>query len=219
MRQMFRYLKFFGLLFEQAEAASSGGGPRLRLTLDGPLSVLESATRYGMQLAQFLPALLLWDTPWTLEAELRLRRHSGPLRLLLEPHPHLQSHYPDHGQWVPEDVQRFVALFNRGADPWQAEAAVELLTLPGNRYLVPDFAFTHLSSGRKAYLEVLAYPQPERVVARLNLAAQAAPATYLIACRGVPAVKAAAGAHPNLVTYRRSLIAAPVREALAGLVP
>ena len=66
LRQLLRYLKFFGLLF-QTSGGSRGEG--LHVRVDGPLSVLESSNRYGLQLAEFLPALLLWDPPWQAEAE------------------------------------------------------------------------------------------------------------------------------------------------------
>jgi len=207
LRQLFHYLKFYGLLY----AADAGPEGELALRVDGPLSVLQGATRYGLNLAQFFPALLLWDQPWTLTARLEgLRGRKGGL-LELAPHPLLRSHLPDQGQWVPEDARRFVAAFNDGG-PWRAEPAEELLALPGNRFLIPDFRLTHGPSGRRVYLEHLLYPSAERVAARAALIAQRPGADYLVACRGVPSLPAA----PWLVTYRRTLLPSGVRRALDG---
>jgi predicted nuclease of restriction endonuclease-like RecB superfamily len=231
LRQLLRYLKFYRLLFRQEEAAPPRGRPRagaaapgLTLVVDGPLSVLESATRYGLELAQFFPALLLWDSPWRLEAELRLGKRRERNRLRLEPHPWLRSHYPDHGQWIPDDVRRFVAAFNADAEqagtPWRAAAAEALLTLPGNRSLVPDFEFRRADAPGAAplYLERLPYPDAPQVTARLAQLAAAGRTDYLLACRAVPAVRAL-GERPALLAFRRSLLPGPVRAALERLRP
>ncbi len=237
LRQLMRYLKFYRLLFREAppptppsagparRRAATGAGPpaepELHLVIDGPLSVLESATRYGLELAQFFPALLLWEPPWRLEAELRLGRSQSraqsPARLCVEPHPWLRSHYPDHGQWIPADVLRFVAAFNAGASPWRAAAAEALLALPDNRCLVPDFEFRRPGAA-PVYLEHLAYPDAAAVAARLEQIAAAGRRDYLLACRAVPSVKAL-GQPPGLLTFRRSLLPGPVREALQRLPP
>jgi predicted nuclease of restriction endonuclease-like RecB superfamily len=184
LRQLLRYLKFFGLLFQEEPHPSPRAG--LRLAIDGPLSVLESGTRYGLQLAQFFPALLLWAPPWRLQAEVRLRRGTGTSLLEVEPHEWLRSHYPDHGQWVPEEMLRFVAAFNERSPAWEVEPAGELVSLPGNRTLIPDYRFRHRTTGATAYLEYLPHPLPDRVAQRLDWIGAAGRQDYLLACRGVP---------------------------------
>jgi uncharacterized protein len=212
LRQLMRWLKFYRLLFRQESGAEA-----LRLVLDGPLSVLESATRYGLELAQFFPALLLWEQPWRLEAELRLGKARRPARLRLEPHPWLRSHYPDHGQWIAAEVERFVAAFNAGAGPWRAQPAEALLMLPGNRCLVPDVELRR-EGAPPVYLEQLATPDAAQVSARLEQLAAAQRADYLLACRATPSVRAL-GEPPALVAYRRSLLPSLVRAALERVSP
>jgi len=216
LRQLMRYLKFYRLLFRQEVPADAGAEPGpLWLVVDGPLSVLDSATRYGLELAQFFPALLLWEQPWRLEAELRLGKTRQPALLRLEPHPWLRSHYPDHGQWVSDEVRRFVERFNEADSPWRAAAAEALLPLPGNRSLVPDFEF-HRPGAPPAYLEHLAYPDAALVQARLEQIAAAGRTDYLLACRAVPAVKAL-GERPGLIAFRRTLLPSLVHSALERL--
>jgi predicted nuclease of restriction endonuclease-like RecB superfamily len=270
LRQLMRYVKFFGLLFSQDHVPSGGATPpMLSLTLDGPLSILASATRYGLQLAQFFPALLLWDEPWQLRAEVSPGRgaHGGKYgdkrrgMLEIERHPWLRSHYADRGMWVPEQVVRFVESFNSatgkavagnaaagstvaGKDertPWQAAPAEDVLMLPGNRALVPDFVFrrhqtgatetgavetgavefgateTGAETGATVYLEHLAYPVPAQVMARLERLKHAGRKDYLLACRGVPAIQALNVPCPPLIAYRRTLLPSTVREALNAL--
>jgi hypothetical protein len=221
LRQLLRYLKFYGLLFrdESRPVVAGGAAAGLALVVDGPLSVLDSATRYGLNLAEFFPALLLWDPPWALEATLRLGRGAGkPAQLRLQPHPWLRSHYPDHGQWVAREVERFVEAFNAGPPPWRAVAAEALLALPGNRSLVPDFELRRADGAPRArggpmYLEHLPTPDAPALALRLEQLAAAGRRDYLLVCRATPAVQAL-GPHPALLTYRRTLLPSLVREAL-----
>lgn len=242
LRQLLRYVKFFGLLFSQDRVPARGGAPpMLSLTLDGPLSILASATRYGLQLAQFFPALLLWDEPWLLRAEVKPGRGMhGDIRggmLEIERHPWLRSHYADRGMWVPEQVARFVESFNSATEKalagkagagsttagnakrphWQVAPAEDVLMLPGNRALVPDFVFRRQETGATVYLEHLAYPVPERVTARLEQLKRAGRTDYLLACRGVPVIQALGVPCPPLIAYRRTLLPSTVRAALNAL--
>ena len=220
LRQLFRYLKFFGLLYREAP----GPADALALVVDGPLAVLEGGARHGRNLANFFPALLLWPQDWTLSAEIRPPRKGlragpgGPVRtdlLELRPDPRLRSHYPDQGQWVTDEHQKFVADFNRRAKgPWRAAAAEALLSLPGNRVLTPDFQFEAASGSKIVYLEHLPHPAPERAAARLAQAAAAGRDDYLLACRGTPAVRERLAENPRAVLFRRALLPSLVLEAL-----
>ncbi len=254
LRQLFRWLKFFGLLFEAQRVANPesdpaahraadgdagrdagreargageprGGDSALRLAVDGPLSVLEHASRYGVNLAQFAAALLLWPGPWTLAARVRVGKRAQAAALELEPHPWLKSPLPDQGAWVPEAVRDFVAAFNAQPGPWRAAPAERVVPLAGNAYLIPDFEFA-AADGRRVLLEHVLYPAPERIARLLERARQAgaegrAPAhppagdappfqAYWIACKravGLPE-------DPRLLAYRRTLLASQVRAKL-----
>ncbi len=211
IRQLLRYLKFFRLLFV-IEMVTTPEKTWLELTVDGPLSVLEGATRYGLNLAQFFPALLLWEGSWLLSAEVRLRGRGAAEVLEVEPHPGLRSHYPDQGQWVPEDVRGFVGAFNAAGGGWRAEPAEDVLLLPGNAYLVPDYRFVHDASGRTVTLEHVLHPTPERIATLLQRVA-AAPRRYVLATRQSPSLPAS----PRVFTYRRTLTPAALRAWLDGL--
>ena len=216
LRQILRWLKFFGLLFREEPGAPEA---RLRLTIDGPLSVLEGSTRYGLQLAEFFPALLLWPQAWRLKAWVRLRAGGGLHELIAEPHPFLRSHYPDHGQWVPDSARRLVDEINALGLSWRAEAADDVLMLAGNRYLVPDFVLRHPERPQPVLLEHLLHPDPETLPGRLELARAAPQARYLYACRGTPAVQEAVNGDPGVFLYKRNLTAAALVDWLEGKAP
>lgn len=222
LRQLLGYLKFFGLLFRvEGSNFGSRATPGARIAVDGPLSVLESSTRYGLELAAFFPALLLWRERWRLRAEVRLKAGAAPLELIVEPHPLLRSHYPDRGQWVPEPARQFVAGFNALASPWRAAPAEEIVALPGNRYLVPDFVLTHSARG-PVHLEHLTYPSREAVARKLELAAAAPGVRYRVACRALPSIREAFPESERLFLYRRQLlprrVLAWIEEAAEGSI-
>ncbi len=182
VRQLFRWLKFFCQLFE-VDRQPDG---TLHLAVDGPLSVLEHAGRYGLNLAQFFAALLLWPVAWTLTARVRVGKRAQGAELRLEPHPWLKSPLPDHGAWVPEAVRDFVAAFNAQAGPWRAEPAKRIVMLPGNAYLVPDFEFVEAATGTRVLLEHVLYPAPERIARLLDLARQAEQGAQATALQAAP---------------------------------
>jgi hypothetical protein len=237
LRQMLRWLKFFGLLFREEPTAQRekpteqreepterreeprGAQGNLHLVLDGPLSVLEGSTRYGLQLAEFFPALLLWPPPWRLHAMVRLRAGGGLHELIAEPHPHLRSHYPDHGQWVPDSARRFADEVNALDSPWRCEAAEDVLMRPGNRYLVPDFVLRRPDQPRPVLLEQLLQPDPDSLPGRLHLAEGVAEARYLFACRGTPALQEVVGDEPGVYLYKRNLTASAFLDWLEGKGP
>ncbi len=87
--------------------------PPLVLMLNGPLDGLSKNVRYGLPLAQFFPALLLWPTPWQLQAKITVKQRSG--QLTLQPSKQLRSHYPERGIWINQEIERFIDAFNQQA--------------------------------------------------------------------------------------------------------
>ena len=65
-RYLFRQLKFRRLLYRLERMEEEG----YRITIDGPFSLFDSVTRYGLQLALILPALKACGH-YRIEAELR----------------------------------------------------------------------------------------------------------------------------------------------------
>ena len=91
-KQLFRYLKLFGLMAYIEGDVEHG----FTITIDGPASLFGPATRYGTDLAKFLPALLN-VTKWSMEANLIPRQlYDGTpaaARITLDSNCGLVSHY------------------------------------------------------------------------------------------------------------------------------
>ena len=150
-RQLFRFIKFYQLSFT-TEPRREGG---YRITLDGPLSLFRLVQRYGLRLAQWLPALLLCEG-WRLEADVAWQegahRH---VRFELEPDRRLRSHYRDTGVWTSEEETWFAKRFRaRKNSRWSLRRAAHITSLGGEDVLVPDYILRH-EDGRKALLEII----------------------------------------------------------------
>jgi|YNPNPStandDraft_1061719.scaffolds.fasta_scaffold08084_5 predicted nuclease of restriction endonuclease-like RecB superfamily len=160
-RQLFRFIKFYQLLYRVTGSMEQG----YEITLDGPLSLFQASQRYGVRLAQFLPVLLLAEG-WTLVADLLWGPRRVARQFELSPAQGLRSHYPDHGGWIPEEVQAFAARFATLESDWDVSTDTDLIDL-GGTLCIPDFRFRHRPTGRTLYLELFGFWRRRGVEERL----------------------------------------------------
>jgi predicted nuclease of restriction endonuclease-like RecB superfamily len=150
-RQLLRFVKFHRLMCEAERVEPDG----LRLRLDGPLSLFSATQKYGLQLALFLPAVLLCRD-FELEAELRWGPERKLKTLLVTPRDGLVSHLTDSGVYVPPELGMFVELFRKRIERWDIEEESEVFPL-GPGFWVPDFRLRQRQTGRVVRLEVLGF--------------------------------------------------------------
>ena len=175
VRQLFRFLKFFGLMHHAQGSARAG----YTLTLDGPMSLFRLSSKYGLQLAEFLPALLLCPG-WTLSAELEWGLERWPARFELSSDAGLVSHYRDTGTYETEEERAFRERWKELGTPWKLERTTSVIDLDGKGVLIPDFALRH-ADGREALLEVIGFWRRSYLEARLDLLAQHGPPNLILA--------------------------------------
>src|SRR5262249_42868339 len=120
-----------------------------------PLSLFSATQKYGLQLALFLPALLLCRD-FELRAELRWGPQRKPKNFTLSSADGLVSHYLDTGMYVPPELAMFVGLFRKKVADWEISEETELVPL-GDGFWVPDFRLVHRATGRTVLLEVLGF--------------------------------------------------------------
>lgn len=140
LRRLFKYLKFFRLLFsaELADGRKKGAVPMIRLKIDGPASILENSTKYGLQLASFFPAICTLKA-WKASSGLKLR--DKPLRLALDETSKLVCPYTNFGAYIPDELKMFQDYFNGKAASWRLVQRSAYLRMEGNRLAFPDFRF------------------------------------------------------------------------------
>jgi predicted nuclease of restriction endonuclease-like RecB superfamily len=150
-RQLLRALKFHRLLCEMERL----GEDSYQLHLDGPLSLFSATQKYGLQLALFLPAVLLCKD-FELKAELRWGAQKKSKVFLLTHRDKLVSPAPDYGMYVPPELTLFVESFRKRVSDWELREETEVYAL-GNGFWVPDFRLVHRSTGKSVLLEVLGF--------------------------------------------------------------
>ncbi len=177
LRQLIRWLKFNRLLYT-AEREAEG---IWRFHVDGPLSIVDGASRYGAQLAAFFPALLL-APGWSLQADCRVGRARATLSL--DAAAGLVSPLRDTGQWVAgEELALVDKLRELGKGAWEVTTEAPLLSLDGRGVVVPDLQLTH-TSGRVAYIELVWRWRAKALARSWPQRAKAAPQNLVVAFGG-----------------------------------
>lgn len=174
LKQLFRWVKFHQLVHTAKRV-----GKDVLLSLDGPMSMFSQSTRYGLKLAQFLPALLLQDGAWTLEADIVWTRRALKRTLALSNEDALVSHLPDNGAWVSKEQQGLVDRWPSLDSKWVLSDRTEPLDLDGRSIVLPDLKFT--CGKRTAWLEVVGYWRKDWLRNRTELLKRHGPGNLVLA--------------------------------------
>lgn len=175
-RQLFRFVKFYRLMFAVRGDWHAG----YQLYLDGPASLFQQSSKYGLLMAEFLPALLLCEG-WALRAEVLWGVERKPVSFELESKQGLRSHYRDTGVWVTEEETHFLSRLAATKTPWVAEKKPELYDLGGRGVLVPDLVLRHKEDGREVLLELVGFWRREYLRSRAQLLAEHGPPHLILA--------------------------------------
>ena len=152
-KQLFKFVKFYQLMHAIQGDLDSG----YEILLDGPVSMFRLSQKYGIQLAVFLPALLLC-TRWKMEAEIVMT--DGTRRFFpLDESVGLASHYRDSTMYDSLLERTFAERFTEIDSGWQIEREVAIVNLKDTVF-IPDFAFRH-TDGRTALLEIVGFWRPD----------------------------------------------------------
>jgi hypothetical protein len=152
-KQLFKFIKFYQLMHAIQGDLDSG----YEVVLDGPVSMFRLSQKYGLQLAVFLPALLLC-TRWKMEAE--IVQPDGSRRFFpLDESVGLVSHYHDSTMYDSLLERTFAERFAEIDSGWQIEREVAIINLKDTVF-IPDFAFRH-RDGRTALLEIVGFWRPD----------------------------------------------------------
>lgn len=155
---LFRYLKLFGLMTYIEGDADHG----FTIAIDGPTSLFKPSTRYGLDIAKLIPALL-HVTKWSLAAELQIKdsytKAEKTRRFTLNSDCGLVSHYPPGKTYDSMLEAAFGDRWPALKSEWILEREVDLIPIPGS-VMIPDFRLVH-PDGRSVLLEIVGYWRPE----------------------------------------------------------
>jgi predicted nuclease of restriction endonuclease-like RecB superfamily len=172
-RELFRKLKWRRLLYS-AERLPDGG---YHLEIDGPFSLFQSVTKYGLELSLTLPALEACQR-LELSADVRWSDRGAPLKFQYtssRPAP------PAGGVTLRDDVLELLTAIRSLAAGFRVEPCTRIIDLPGVGVCVPDLLLTRESDGRELMLEVLGFWSRESVWKRVELVEKGLGETLLFA--------------------------------------
>lgn len=215
---LFRYIKLFRLMAYIEGEADLG----FTLTLDGPTSLFQASTRYGLDLAKMLPALLN-VTRWTLNAQLSIKdSFSKEIRTLnydLNSDCDLVSHYKKGTPFDSMVEESFYLSWQKAKTDWALEREVDLIPIPGS-VMIPDFRLVH-PDGKVYLLEIVGYWRKEYLQKKFAQVRKANRTDLILAISERLNLEKA-GINPNdipvpVVWYKLKLSAKPVLDCLASI--
>lgn len=161
LRQLFRSIKFHRLMFSISQQKKD-----VLITLDGPQSLLTQSSRYGMQLANCLPMMPLFQCDWHVHAQLLWGKKRKFRKIFdITSESGLVSHYQKKGTWRSNAEiwfeERFLALESN----WILEPGGPIHGEEQNM-LVPDFCFRH--GNVIVYMEIIGFWRKDYLVHRVR---------------------------------------------------
>ncbi len=162
-RALFRRLKFHRLLCTIAPGEKGG----YRIEVDGPFSLFEQVTAYGLKLALLVPALAACES-WSLEAEVRWGKRREALTFKAAGAGGGEVPPPA----LPDDVAALAAALRALGSPWQVHEDAAILPLPGVGLCVPDLRLVHGKTAEVIFVELLGYWSRDAVWRRVELVEQ-----------------------------------------------
>ena len=211
-KTLLRYAKLAHLLHEIRRLGPSA----YRIELSGPASLLRETRRYGVNFAQFVPALLACEG-WTMQATLRTP-WGGVASLALTSRDGLKSHLPPPEEFDSTVEEKFAAKFGDERDGWRLVREAEIVH-EGQAAFVPDFVFRRApragerSEGAEVLFEIVGFWTPEYLAAKRETLRRFRGRRILLA---VPerSLREGAAIPDGVLVYKTALKLEPVLAAL-----
>jgi predicted nuclease of restriction endonuclease-like RecB superfamily len=213
-RELFGAIKAYRLIHTIKGSPSKG----YEVRLDGPVSMFHRSQKYGIQMAVFLPALLLCKG-WRMRAEIAQKPGSGHAFFELgSDQTRLRSHYLSATARESSVQEKFVESWTRFDSVWTLEPSSEVIDL-GESAFIPDFVLTH-TDGHRFYLEILGFWTPRHLQERLKEFEHAGITNFIVAAwdelRG--SREPVTRVPPHAIIFKNKLDPISVELALSSLI-
>jgi predicted nuclease of restriction endonuclease-like RecB superfamily len=173
-RAIFGWIKHFGLI-HSVEGNSTNG---YAITLTGAASLFHRSQKYGIQMAVFLPALLLCND-WKFRAEIIQKKGKNLFFELSSDQTEIVSNRFDEPVYVNPDINRLQKNWEKLSLDWKLKQNREVIDL-GRTAFVPDLVLA-APAGKKIYLDILGFWTPKSLQKRLEEFAAARFTKFIIA--------------------------------------
>jgi predicted nuclease of restriction endonuclease-like RecB superfamily len=163
---LFSAIKAYRLIHTIKGSAAEG----YEIRLDGPVSMFHRSQKYGIQMAVFLPALLLCSN-WRLRAEIMMKptARGGATSAFFEMDSTQQQLRSNIVHATPTGNSVLEKLYESWAESggaWTLERSSKVIDL-GESAFIPDFVLRR-ADGAEFYLEVLGFWTPRHLSKRLQ---------------------------------------------------
>lgn len=173
-RRIFGWIKHFGLIHSVAGRARDG----YEIRLTGAASLFHRSQKYGIQMAVFLPALLLCKD-WKMAAEISQKEKGTVFYELTSAQTDLTSCYFNEPEYVNPDIERLRKSWDKFSGEWQLKENRRVIDL-GKTAFVPESVLIS-PGGEKIYLDVTGFWTPKSLQKRLGEFAEANYKNFIIA--------------------------------------
>ncbi|MDQ3322651.1 MAG: DUF790 family protein [Acidobacteriota bacterium] len=160
-RSIFGWIKHFGLIHSVSGNAADG----YEITLAGAASLFHRSQKYGIQMAVFLPALLLCKD-WEMSAQVAQKEGGNAFYELSSEQTELKSYYSDEPEYKNSDIERLGKDWEKSPVKWQLRENREVVDL-GKTAFIPDFVLISPAAD-KIYLDVLGFWTPKSLKKRIE---------------------------------------------------
>jgi uncharacterized protein len=213
-RELFAAIKAYRLIHTIKGSPSNG----YEVRLDGPVSMFHRSQKYGVQMAVFLPALLLCKG-WSMRAEIAQKPGSPSAFFEMNSlQTRVRSHYEGSMPRETSAQEKLSESWTRFESEWTLEASTEVIDL-GESAFIPDFVLTN-ADGRRVFLEILGFWTPRHLQERLKEFEHARLENFIIAAsdelRG--SREALTRVPPHTIIFKSKLDPIAVELALNGLI-
>jgi predicted nuclease of restriction endonuclease-like RecB superfamily len=215
---LFGAIKAYRLIHTIKGSAADG----YEIRLDGPVSMFHRSQKYGIQMAVFLPALLLCAN-WRMRAEITLkpvgRDGATSAYFEMESQQHqLRSSYVPAASMENRAQERLLEKWAEFDSAWTLERSSEVIDLGASAF-IPDFVIRH-PDGAEVYLEVLGFWTPRHLQERLQEFEHYGRKNFLIAAwdelRG--SREPLTRIPPHVIVFKRNLEPVAVELAIEKLL-
>jgi predicted nuclease of restriction endonuclease-like RecB superfamily len=217
-RELFSAIKAYRLIHTIKGNSSAG----YEVRLDGPVSIFHHSQKYGIQMAVFLPALLLCKN-WRMRAQIDQQGSNGspPATAFFElehTQKQLHSHYLSAAPLENPISEKLAANWGRMETSWRLEPSNEVIDL-GESAFISDYLLRH-ADGHIFHLEILGFWTPQHLKERLKEFEHAGIKNFILAAwdelRGSrdPLTRVP----PHTIIFKRSLDPIAVELAINDLI-
>ena len=172
----------------------------IRIRFDGPMSLFDSTTKYGIRLACFLPTALAVE-----EAKISASLIWGkrPARKVIWEYHGSKVPFPNRHRLAPPahpEIKGLHKLWQSTENDWELDDCCQVLPFGESQFWIPDYLLKNRSDGRMVFVEILADWKKDRLTKMIQGLSESPEIPWLLVAKG--SSKRAGFDHPGLGWYR-----------------